>query len=399
MLSYFFSLIFLSLVCIATLLVAYSGILFFVGFAFKKRQTPLDRNESDPLPLISIIVPAKNEAKALPKLLGELSCQDYSSYEVIVSEDGSTDSTRKIASEWSSSLPNIFKLVSSDKSSGKPAALNRALEISRGSVIGVIDADSSVDSTLLRKVAGAFSRKDVEGIQGETSILNKKTSLLSKLTSFEHEVWNRFLLRGRARLRLFVPCIGNLSFVRRSVLEQVGGWYPGALAEDVELSLKMWKQGHILEYRPEVSCKQTTVSKIKSFFTQRTRWYGGYVQSLFWHGDLMAKPSVRSIDAELLLMGPLTGVIGIAILGMGLFAFVAGINTGQIIAWSPYTVGAYTAFSSIASLAAVKYQGERHAWKLIPAVYLYWALESFIALYAFVKIISRRRFRWVRTEK
>jgi cellulose synthase/poly-beta-1,6-N-acetylglucosamine synthase-like glycosyltransferase len=411
LLSYFFNLIFVGSVFIATVLVAYSGILFFAGFSFSKKREK-ERNqsnynsqepkESKTFPFISIIVPAKNEERVLGNLLSQFATQDYPEdrYEVIVSEDGSTDSTREIASSWSSAHPNKFKLISSPESTGKPAALNRAFSISKGEIIGVIDADSSLEPDLLKRVADSFSStKGVYAIQGETSINNRNQSLLAKLTSFEHEVWNRFLLRGRAKLNLFIPCVGNLSFMRRAVLEKTHGWKTKALAEDVELSLEMWKQGYRLEYHPEVSCTQATVSKVKSFYTQRTRWYGGYIQSLLWHGDLLAKPSLGSIDGEILLAGPLTGVFGILILAMGIFAIVAGINTSQVIAWAPYTIGAYTVFSSIATFSAFKFDGERHAWKLIPAIYIYWALESFISLSAFFRIITRRKLGWVRTEK
>jgi cellulose synthase/poly-beta-1,6-N-acetylglucosamine synthase-like glycosyltransferase len=368
MFNFAFSLLFSVLIFIATALVAYSGLLFFAGFSFKGRL-----RRSNDLPSMSILLAAKNESSYIGQILSQLVEQDYPAgkYEIIVSEDGSTDATRQIASEWASKFPDKIKLVLSEKSIGKPAALNRAFGLAKGEIIGQIDADSSVEKNLLRSVARAFE-PDVYAVQGESSVKNKNQSLLAKLTSYEHDVWNRFSLKGRARLNLFVPCTGNLSFVRYSALKEIGGWDKSALAEDVELSLQMWLKGYKFEYHPEIKCKEMTVSRLTSFYRQRLRWYGGYFQSLFRHGNLLRKFSVQAIDGELLLAGPLSGVLGMTILSLGILSVVAGINTTQIISMTPYTIAAYTMFSLVSTFAAVKFEGEKHSWKLMPAIYFYW---------------------------
>ncbi len=395
MFIYPFSLLFSILIVIATLLVAYNGLLFFAGLSFKAKH-----RKSNSLPFISVLVAAKNEGKYIGSILQQLSTQDYpkGKYEVIVSEDGSTDATRQIASEWVSRFPDRIKLVSSERSVGKPAALNRALDISKGEIIGQLDADSSVESNLLTSVASSFE-PGVCAIQGESSVRNKNQNLLSKLTSYEHDVWNRFSLQGRARLKLFIPCAGNLSFVRRSVLEESGGWDKNALAEDVELSLQMWLKGYKFEYCPEIKCKELTVSRLSSFYRQRLRWYGGYFQSLFRHGNLLRKFCAQAIDGEMLLAAPLSGVLGLLILSLGLIAFFAGINTVQIISLTPYTIAAYTILSLVSTVAALKFEGEKNSWKLMPAIYFYWFLGSVVSFVAFLKILSRRKIAWARTEK
>jgi cellulose synthase/poly-beta-1,6-N-acetylglucosamine synthase-like glycosyltransferase len=395
MFSYAFSLLFSVLIVIATGLVAYSGLLFFAGFSFKGKL----RRSTD-LPSISILLAAKNEGNYIGQILSELVDQDYPAgkYEIIISEDGSTDNTRQIASDWAARFPEKIKLVLSEKSIGKPAALNRALALASGEIIGQIDADSSVEKNLLRTVAGVFE-PDVYAIQGESTVKNKNQSLLAKLTSYEHDVWNRFSLKGRARLNLFVPCTGNLSFIRHSALNDVGGWDKNALAEDVELSLQMWLKGYKFEYHPDIKCKEMTVSRLTSFYRQRLRWYGGYFQSLFRHGNLLRKFSAQAIDGELLLAGPLSGVLGVTILSLGIIAVLAGINTIQIITLTPYTIAAYTLFSLVSTFAAVKFEGERNSWRLMPAIYFYWFLGSLVSSVAFLKVLFRRKITWYRTEK
>jgi cellulose synthase/poly-beta-1,6-N-acetylglucosamine synthase-like glycosyltransferase len=395
---YLLGTVFFFLVLTATIFVGYSSTLFFVGL-FYKRKPPQYFEDS----FISLIVPAKNEEERIASLLSQLIELDYpkDKFEVIVSEDGSTDSTREVSSRWVNKFKDRMKLVFTDKSTGKPAALNRALSVSKGEIIGVIDADSSVDDKkLLQNVASAFSRPRVKAVQGETSVGNKNQGLLAKLTSFEHEVWNRFLLRGRANLNLFVPSLGNLTFVRRSILEEVGGWKESMLAEDVELSITMWIKGYKFEYCPDVKCKELTVSKVKGFITQRTRWYGGYFQSLAKHGDLLKKKlSPTSLDGEALLATPLVGLLGLTIFVLGIVSFLLGINTQQIIALTPYTLGAYTTFSSVATFAVFKFEGKRRAWTLLPIIYMYWGLEALVSSFALIKVLTKRKLTWIRTPK
>lgn len=391
----FFILPYYLLVSIATILAAYGGVLFFAGRTFRSKP-----RSSHDLPFISLLIAAKNEEKYIDSVIEELSEQDYPEdrYEIIICEDGSHDSTRDIAKRWVGRYPRKIKLTSSEISIGKPSALNRGLVVSSGEIIGVIDADSSVEKNLLRNVARIFE-PEVKAIQGEPSVKNKGNGLLTKLTTYEQEVWNRYLIRGRARLGLFVPCIGNLSFVRRSVLEEVGGWDRNALAEDIELALSIWLKGHRFEYHPEVKCKEMTVSKLKSFYSQRLRWYSGFLQSFIRHGNLLRKLSAQAIDGEILLATPLLGVIGLAILAMGAISVAAGMNVTQVAAFAPFTIGAYTIFSSVASLAVVRIDGEKNAWKLIPAIYVYWGMESVISSIALLKVLTRRRIAWQRTEK
>ncbi|MHB1907354.1 MAG: glycosyltransferase family 2 protein [Nitrososphaerales archaeon] len=395
MFSYVFSLVFTILILVATVFVAYSGLLFFAGLSYKSKL-----RKSTKTPKISVVVAAKNESKYLGNLLSGLVKQDYpeDKYEIIVAEDGSTDSTREIAKSWSLKYPSKIKLVCSNESIGKPAALNRALGLASGEIIGQVDADSSVGEGLLRSVALAFE-DDVVAIQGQSSVENSNQNLLSKVTAYEQEVWNRYSIQGRARLNLFVPCLGNLSFVRRSVLDEVSGWDTSALAEDIELSLQMWLKGYKFEYRPEVKCDEVTVSKLSSFYRQRLRWYGGYLQSLIRHGNLLRKVNAQAIDGEILLSGPLTGIMGLLVLVLGLTAFALGVNTIQLISWAPYTLGSYTIFSSVATIAAVRYEKARRPWKLIPAVYFYWFLESVVSVIALLKVLFKRKITWTRTEK
>lgn len=61
----------------------------------------LRRREVTGLPLVSILIPARNEGGALPELLNGLASLDYPQYEVVIYDDASEDETGKILQEAS----------------------------------------------------------------------------------------------------------------------------------------------------------------------------------------------------------------------------------------------------------------------------------------------------------
>lgn len=102
-------------------------------------------------PEFSLIIPAYNEAERIGKSL--LSAKDYladffSSYEIIVVDDGSSDNTAEIAKNYSNNI-KVFKL---DRNSGKGAAVRRGMLEASGSYRVFSDADFSTPIYELKKI-------------------------------------------------------------------------------------------------------------------------------------------------------------------------------------------------------------------------------------------------------
>ena len=95
---------------------------------------------------LSIILPSYNEEKRLANALDELIIflmQSGYEYEIIVSADGSTDDTEKIASEYAEKCENIF-LVTFPERLGKGGGIINASRVATGDVLIIFDADLSV---------------------------------------------------------------------------------------------------------------------------------------------------------------------------------------------------------------------------------------------------------------
>ena len=92
---------------------------------------------------ISILLPAYNEAAQIEKCVYEVEAAAKSfskSYEIIVSEDGSTDGTDVIVSKMAESNPNLV-LLHSHSRLGKGKAIKNALSSSKGKIITFMDVD------------------------------------------------------------------------------------------------------------------------------------------------------------------------------------------------------------------------------------------------------------------
>lgn len=102
-------------------------------------------------PLISILVPGKNEGKHIFKMVNSLAEQTYRNYEIIVVDDGSDDDTKLICNDLyrAGYITHYLRL---DTRGGKAAASNYGAQMAKGKYIVCLDADSSLDRDALEKI-------------------------------------------------------------------------------------------------------------------------------------------------------------------------------------------------------------------------------------------------------
>lgn len=116
---------------------------------------------SAPTPELSIVIPAYNEEKRLPRALARL--RDYfaahgtalAGYEILVVDDGSRDATPKIAQEWTRDLPSL-RLVSNGQNRGKGYSVRHGMLEARGRLALFTDADLSSPIEELEKLLAAI---------------------------------------------------------------------------------------------------------------------------------------------------------------------------------------------------------------------------------------------------
>jgi glycosyltransferase involved in cell wall biosynthesis len=184
---------------------------------------------------ISVIIPALNEEKYLPRCLNSLVGQSRKEgVEIIVVDGGSTDHTIRVAKECAHKV-----LIEPARPVG--AARNIGAKHAEGEVLAFIDADTIASEDWLEEVAATFSKSGAVGVTGPT--LPYEGTHFDNIAYQVATGWvQRFSLRlGRPHVAGF-----NCAY-RRNAFWDAGGFDEDrVLLEDVMLSLRMRHQGRIL---------------------------------------------------------------------------------------------------------------------------------------------------------
>ncbi len=114
-----------------------------------------------------------NEEAFLAEAVESVLAQDFGDFEVIISDDGSTDATPAIARSFAERDPERIRVLRGEQNQGKPFALNRALTIQRGELIAWLDGDDvMLPGKLERQVAALDAEPAAAGCTHDAEIFD-----------------------------------------------------------------------------------------------------------------------------------------------------------------------------------------------------------------------------------
>ena len=353
------------------------------------------------LPSVSIIVPVKNEEKVVERLLRALLDLRYPSLnkEIIIVNDESSDGTGVICGRFVSRYPRV-QVFNRARSSTKAAALNFGVSQARGEIIVTFDADSVPEPDALLNAVKYFRDPDVGAVQGRICSINAGENLLTRFLSYEGAVQYEAYLRGKDRLNLFVGLAGTCQFVRRSVLEEVGGWNESNLSEDVELSLRLIDRDRVIKYASDVRTWEESPNSVQGLVRQRARWFRGNIEMGFKFGRLLRKPGLRRFDAEMSLFGTYLIVMCLVSYFMAFWSFLLPPDFLLVVLTRFTSLFTVVILATVGvALVCVSRPLRLSSLVWLPFIYAYWGFQSLIALYAVVQIVFRRPGKWSKTTR
>jgi len=118
---------------------------------------------SDNFPLLSVIVPIYNVDRYLKKCLDSLLNQTYTNLEIILINDGSTDSSYEICKQYAGKDPR-FRLINKENG-GLGQARNVGLENANGDIYAFVDSDDWIDIRMFEKMISAMEEYNADIVQ------------------------------------------------------------------------------------------------------------------------------------------------------------------------------------------------------------------------------------------
>ena len=365
------------------------------------------------LPFVSVLVPMHNEEQVLKYALDALLESNYDPdlLEIIPINDNSTDATAELLEQYKSRYPLIRPLHRNSEERGKPASLNEAMQLARGEIIVVFDADYRPGKDLVRQLALAFKDPEVGAVMGRVIPYNTRKNVLTRLLNLERSGGYQVDQQAKYNLKLIPQYGGTVGGFRKSILLQTGGFNPRILAEDTELTFRFYSMGWKVVYANAAECYEEVPETWAVRAKQIRRWSRGHngVMFRYFLPVIFSKHmSIREkIDGLMLLFIYAVPFLFTLSLIDSIVLFFLGemdVFTGW---WVLLFLGAYNSYGNFAPFyeiaTALMVDGVKKDVMLLPLIsfsfYFYMWHITLGFMDALADLMTRRGVEWAKTER
>lgn len=194
----------------------------------------------------SVIVPVYNVEAYLQQCLESLQTQDYSDYEVICVNDGSTDHSRGILAEWEEKWPQM-RLIDRENG-GLSAARNTGLKVATGDYVVFVDSDDWVEPTMLSRLADEIHGEDMVCFACRRTD-NEKSDVLEAEQGSGWDYYNHHALEHR---EVAFVCVWQRCYRRQFLLDNELWFREGILHEDNQFTPRVCLKAQRVKVIPDV---------------------------------------------------------------------------------------------------------------------------------------------------
>jgi cellulose synthase/poly-beta-1,6-N-acetylglucosamine synthase-like glycosyltransferase len=229
------------------------------------------------------------------------------SLNICVINDRSSDRTEEIARARAATDPRL-RIHNRDAQArpGKPAAIGDVIGQIESEIVVFFDADYLPDPPLLKFLVAPFVDPEVGATMGRVVPYNTNVNLLTRLIDLERRAGYVVDQQARSLLNLLPQFGGTVGGVRLAALREVGGWNPNILAEDTDLTYRLFIAGWTVEYLSHAMCYEESPETWQVRFKQVRRWAYGHDECVFRYLLPILKSRrqsmFRRIDAIIVLM-------------------------------------------------------------------------------------------------
>lgn len=283
-------------------------------------------------PFVSIIVPVYNEEKVIKDSIQSLLALNYSTYEIIIVNDGSTDNTKKAAEELVGFRKGKFAEIKisliNKPNGGKASALNSGIKVSDAEYVLCMDGDSQLSTDSIKMAVRHFTNPEIGAVAGNVKVLNRR-KFITDLQALEYIEGLNMARSAQSFVKLVNIIPGPIGLFRKKAIQQAGYYSNDTFAEDADLTLKILANGWKIYYEPKSISYTEAPEKIQQLLKQRYRWTRGIIQSIKKHKKLMLNPTINFGDTVILWMMFYEALIWPAMnIAANLFFIVAAVAFG-----------------------------------------------------------------------
>lgn len=235
---------------------------------------------------VTLQLPIYNERYVVERLVGAcVKMADAYGRELvqILLLDDSTDETseiaRNVAERYASTGYDISLIHRDERGGFKAGALQNGLRYTKHPFIAIFDADFVPPEDFLERVMPHFSDHGLSMVQCKWGHINRFYNIVTRAIAIGYDGHHMLEQAGRYAGNYLLNFNGSAGVIRRSALEDAGGWQPDTLAEDLDLSYRMQLKGWKALYLRDVECKAEIPPTVPAIKRQQSRWASGSIRT------------------------------------------------------------------------------------------------------------------------
>jgi len=262
---------------------------------------------AEPSVSFTVLLPARHEAGVIGATIEKVCRADYPRdllQVVVICECGDLETIGAVQQKLAEPGKEQVQLMTfSDLPINKPHGLNKGLSVAINDVVTVFDAEDDMHGDIFQIVNTIMITEGVDVVQSGVHLMNYDTHWFSALNVLEYFFWFKSAMHYFAWAGV-VPLGGNTVFIKRGLLQDLGGWDELCLTEDADIGIRLSTSGASIRTICDDRhvTREETPHSVAALIRQRTRWNQGFLQVLL-KGDWLLYPHFRQRFLAGYLMG------------------------------------------------------------------------------------------------
>ena len=349
-------------------------------------------------PPVSVVIAAYNEAKVIQSTIRSVFDTTYrGALELVIVDDGSTDETAALVEKIAAQDPRIR--FQRQPNGGKSVALRSALSLANHEILVFLDADTRFERGTIGALVAPLADPAVGAVSGHAKVGNLRT-FIARCQGLEYSCGFNLDRRAYAVWNCITVAPGAVSALRRSALEEAGGFSLDTLAEDTDLTLCLHRANYRVAYAHDAIAWTEAPETLRTLAKQRFRWAFGTLQCLWKHADLVFNPEFKALGWFALPSVWFCQVLLVALTPAIDLVLIFSIFAGDAARMGIFFL-AFLAMDMLLAVVACRLDEEplSKAWRILPMRFIYRPLLSWVVWRAIIKAFKGAWVTWGKLER